>query len=142
MVINQYYREMKGKDVIFTCMSDPVNRVFIDDVWKNREKVSNFIKEGTELILDGNRYFRVVGIPDYPENTVCQPYFTLTPIGPTLQEYEKENDVLSRKNFLDKAPDFSFIVEGLWFVYRNVEIVDEIINDSEKDYCSSILDLI
>ena len=84
----------------------------------------------------------MVGIPDYPENTVCQPYFTLAPIGPTLQEYEKENDVLSRKNFLDKAPDFSFIVEGLWFVYRNVEIVDEIINDSEKDYCSSILDLI
>ena len=134
MVINQYYREMKGKDVIFTCMSDPVNRVFIDDVWKNREKVSNYIKEGTELILDGNRYFRVVGIPDYPENTVCQPYFTLTPIGPTLQEYEN----IYGKN----KSDFSFVVEGLWFFYQDVEIVDEIINDSEEDYCSSILDLI
>ena len=92
------------------------------------------MRKQTELILKGNRYFCVTGIPEYPEGTVCQPYFTLTPIGPTLQEYQN----IYGKN----KSGFSFVVEGLWFFYQDVEIVDEIINDSEEDYCSSILDLI
>lgn len=42
-----------------------------------------------------------------------------------------------------EARDFSRErLHGLWFFYKVVEIVDEIINDSEEDYCSSILDLI
>ena len=134
MVIHQYYRDIKGKDVLFTRLSDPLNRAFKDDVWKNRTKVSDFVREQTELILKGNMYFCVTGIPEYPEGTVCQPYFTLTPIGPTLQEYQN----IYGKN----KSDFSFVVEGLWFYYQDVEIVDEIMNDSEEDYCSSILDLI
>lgn len=88
MVIHQYYRELKGKDVLFTRLSDPLNRAYKDDVWKNRTKVSDFVRKQTELILKGNRYFCVTGIPEYPEGIVCQPYFTLTPIGPTLQEYQ------------------------------------------------------
>lgn len=59
MVIHQYYKEMKGKDVLFTRLSDPLNRAFKDDVWKNRTKVSDFVRKQTELILKGNQYFCV-----------------------------------------------------------------------------------
>ena len=98
MMINQYYREMNGKDVLFTKMHDFSGCTRMDDAWKNRNKVKSFIKKETEVILDGNRYFKVIGIPEYPEGTVFQPYFTLVPIGPTLQEYEKEYSTFSEKN--------------------------------------------
>ena len=92
--------------------------------WEKRFDL--YIKEGTELIVENQREYKVVKVI-IPENRLeMSPHYVLTPIGKTLKEHKREHNELAKLNpHLMKVgvyPDFSFEVEAMWFFSRDVKI--------------------
>ena len=140
MEIKQYFRKFQGADILITCVDAFPEYTSFMNIWENGKIVKLFVHTGSELILDQKKYFRVVDIlEDTTEEVRNQPYFKLIPIGPTLEEYQREYDQKSASQKQAEYPDFSFTVEALWFLYRHVEIIDGIIAGL-KEY-ESIADL-
>ena len=84
------------------------------------------ITEGTEVIVDNQREYKVIKVimPDNREQN--SPHYTLTPIGDNLKEHQREHDAWAKKNphlmKIGEYPDFSFEIEAMWFFSRNVKI--------------------
>ena len=92
--------------------------------WEKRFDLD--ITEGTELIVDNQREYKVIKVI-MPENREkSSPHYVLTPIGENLNEHKREHDTWAKKNphlmKVGEYPDFSFEIEAMWFFSRDVKI--------------------
>lgn len=92
--------------------------------WEKRFDID--IAEGTEIIVDNEREYKVIKVI-MPENREeNSPHYILTPIGENLKEHQKCHDTAAKKNSttmtVGKYPDFSFKIESMWFFSRDVKI--------------------
>ena len=92
-----------------------------DTAWDLRFDVP--VTVGTKLLVDKANEYKVVGI-DMPEDMEHNcPWYTLEPIGKTLEQYKRDYDDAAKKNLSMVAyqyPNFQFKVESQWFFSRNV----------------------
>ena len=95
--------------------------------WERRFDID--ITEGTEVIVDEKREYKVSKVILPKNKEECSPHYILTPIGENLKEHQKCYDITAKKNptlmTIGEYPDFSFEIESMWFFSRDVKIKEE-----------------
>lgn len=101
-----------------------MNPYYDKKAWEQRFDLD--ITEGTELIVDNQREYKVIKVITPENREENSPHYILTPIGENLSEHKREHDTWAKKNphlmKVDEYPDFSFEIEAMWFFSRNVKI--------------------
>ena len=95
--------------------------------WEQRFNLD--IAEGTKIIVDGEREYKITKVIIPRNREENSPHYILTPIGENLKEHQRWHDETAKKYpktmTVGKYPEFSFEIEAMWFFSRDVKIESE-----------------